>query len=80
MYDVGKFSAKNSMGVALGQMIDFIQSQKTHKIAYCEGCIAHEICSECMLTQSHALNLQEYMNHRCQENLRLIADYFSANK
>lgn len=62
------FLVKNGIRDALERMTAYISRYKGKIIDYCNGCYAHQLCNECIFTQSNQLDLKTYMNNICQKN------------
>ena len=66
------FDANDSIEIAMTNMIDYINDMRKKKIDGCNGCIAHNICSECLFSQQKVCDLDEYMNKKCKMNLERL--------
>lgn len=63
------FDGNDSMTKAILQLKEYIGDMKKKTIEYCNGCIGHSFCSECMMTQQkNGLYLQKYMETICAQN------------
>lgn len=64
--DVKTFGANRSMKIVLNQMIQYVNKMRQKKVEECKGCIAHNICTDCIFSQQKTLNINEYMNEKCK--------------
>lgn len=72
--DAKTFDANNSMESALNEMTQYINEMRRKKVAGCKGCIAHNICTECVFSQQKVKNLDEYMNEKCEMTYKKLLD------
>lgn len=74
------FDGSISMVDALEEMKKYLKRKKEETIEECTGCIAHEFCNECMMTQNkNRNNLKEYMSSSCESNRIKMEKYRSEN-
>ena len=75
------FDGKTSMRFAIERMRKYINDMKNKRIDYCNGCEAHSICSECLLTQNkNKGNIALYMKKKCLENKSKLMEIISHDK
>lgn len=70
--EFGKFNVGEDIGRAFENMTAYINKYKCQRIPNCSGCIAVDICSECIYTQAMADQVASYMTLRCEENISRI--------
>lgn len=66
------FDANQSVEIAMTNMIDYINNMRKKKIDGCKGCVAHNICYECLFSQQKVCDLNEYMKNKCKTNLEKL--------
>lgn len=77
--DCKRFWAGNSMRKALEDMIEYINEMNERTIKFCRGCVAVNICNECIFTQTKHQNLKEYMDEQCSKNMQLYQSIKKTN-